>query len=264
MTRHPAVWLFGLALVCPSVAGAAQPSAALPLESTALTLAPGACEMGLVLPLRCGTGPKTELELRPLLMLVAPNLGLKHRWLERGAFVVSSRHGLLYPSGIYELLAREGVGGILPHESRVPLIVATTQALLVSYVAGARAVVTGKLATTLAARFGREQMTSIDLPWIYARQAPHRRGWSLTGGVDLVLGLPARLTLDLSLDAFRLGTRRGRFGLEQHTTLAWQTSARWRWALGYVLTWQQYPFGAETNLGGSRWPLPTADVRWTF
>lgn len=233
-------------------------------SASAQTLAPGQGEIGLLAPLRYGLSDGIEISTHPLLMLVAPNGALKRQWVTQGALRLATRHAVLYPSGLYSVLARDGTGGILPHETLVPHILALTNEVLVGYHPDSRLSLTGKVGATLAVRLGEENVASIDLPWAYTRQAPHRRGWGLVAGADLALRLHARVDASASVDVFVLGARRGRYGVEHRGTLAWQATEALRLVLGYAAFYQQYPYGTELNLGGSKWPVPFGDVQWRF
>ena len=101
-----------------------SPSLGGPSAGTAYTLDQGEGQVGIFQPLSYGVGENSELGTHALLLLLMPNLYFKQQWWASGSLAFATRHFLHYPTGLYSVLAKEGVGGIYPENAQIPHILA--------------------------------------------------------------------------------------------------------------------------------------------
>lgn len=224
---------------------------------TALLSEVGRWEVGLSGPLRYGLSEELELAVHPLLFFVAPNAQLKVAHGQRGGWHVASKHQLTYPTPLLRLLAREGIGGILPSARAVPHIVSLQSELLVTREVGAHWVSLG-LGVQVAPRVGESQLVSIDLPFVYPRTAA-MFGWA-TGiaSVHMQGPIAGKFGYEADVRAFTYPGVDGAFAVEQGAALRLTTSPRFMAQLGYRLSYAGYPFGTMFNI------VPTLELAWGF
>ena len=100
---------------------------------TAGTIRKGRFEVGLFSPLRWGVSERVELSAHPLAMFVIPNGGVKLKWTKLGKAQFSSYHSIAYPSILIGLVSRAGTGGFLPADTKIPHIVSSYNAALLTW-----------------------------------------------------------------------------------------------------------------------------------
>src|SRR5690554_2780911 len=217
----------------------------------------GRWEIGLFGPLRYGFSDTMELAVHPLLFFVSPNLQVKLGHGERGGWELASKHQVTYPTPLLRLLAREGIGGILPSDRAVPHIVSLQSELLASREFGQQLITFG-LGVQVAPRFGESQLVSIDLPFVYPRTAA-AFGWA-TGiaRVGAQGPIAGKLGYEAEVRAFTYPGVDGAFAVEQGAGLRWTTSPSFMAQAGYRLSYAGYPFGRMFNI------VPTVELAWGF
>ncbi len=215
-------------------------------------------ETGLFGATRMGLGDGLELSSHPLWFFVIPNVAVKRVDWVLGDAVLSSEHTLTYPTPLLKLLSREGVGGLLPHESRVPHIVALTNELLVTQPLGFGHALTGWLGLTLAGAVGRANVTTIDLPVVYPRMAAYYE--HVTGNAGLSLAGPVwrKVTYRVDGELFLIPNRQATWAAEADLEVSYTLGDTWQLMLGTKLAYSQLPYGSLTRL------LPMLDVRYAF
>ncbi len=221
-------------------------------------------EIGVFGALRYGLTENVELSTHPLFLFVIPNVAAKVAWFSGENSQFSSRHTLVYPTLLLNLVSREGTGGILPPTTEVPQIFALSNDALFSHQITEHHTMTWKLGVTVAPHFGggtagATQFTTIDVPLVYARTAAYYSVGSGVAGlaVDGPIWGPFSFVVDAGFFVMP-GMDDGKFAVEQGTTLRWNPSRSWMVQAGYKLVVGSYPFGMQTDI------LPTADVQWAF
>ncbi|MEE8409850.1 MAG: hypothetical protein V3T05_09610, partial [Myxococcota bacterium] len=165
-------WALGVLIALGAASNAAAESAAWS-QGTAYTLPHGRWEVGLFQPLRYGVADSIEVGTHPLLNVLMPNVAIKKAWLGWWGGQLSSRHSLTYPTGLLKALSRDGTGGVLPGDTRVPHIVALTNQAVYSRPLFGELLLTVEAGVTLAASFGRSTLPTIDLPIVFPRTAAY-------------------------------------------------------------------------------------------
>lgn len=224
---------------------------------TAYTMDAGRAEVGVFQPLRYGLTDDVELSTHALLNLLMPNAALVKRWPAVGRGRLATRHAIAYPGGLLLALAREGTGGILPHETRVPHILLLRNQVLFSQPLATWHLLTGRLGISLAPHVGQSTLDSIDMPVAFARTAALHRGWSVDAGVDVdgVISGPLRYFADV--DVFVLPYADARWAVEHAAMLGYAITPGFTLQAGYKLVYGPYRYGArELDL------LPLVDAVW--
>lgn len=103
--------------------------------SAAKTIKAGRTENGIFAPLRIGLKNNMEIQVHPLWFFVMPNARIKKNWSldSNSKFQVATEHGFTFPTPLLNLLAKEGVGGILPPTKKVPAILTLKNKVILSY-----------------------------------------------------------------------------------------------------------------------------------
>lgn len=248
-----------LAILAPRPAAAVN---ALFQPDTARTLPRGCLEVGIFGPLRWGVTDRLELAFHPLLAFVAPQLDATFAWGEIGAVEVASHHGLLYPTPLMRLLAREGTGGIVPHDVTYPHILATSHHLRLSRALGAQLLTLragGRLARHLTRFDGPRFWSEVEWHLVRPRTAAWFSGWSVDAGLALEGPLWRSLGYRVALDGFLMPGLRGDKAAEGTVLATWRPRATLQLRLGAMLSWCEFPYGNRLSI-----PLPLADLAWSF
>jgi hypothetical protein len=253
--------LFILAVFCASIA-AAEPQPDLWFQSaggSARTLPKGRWTIGIFQPLRYGVSDRIELSAHPLLFLLLPNLSAKWAHGSAGSWQLASRHSFYDPTPLLRLLGREGTGGIISPEFKIPNMGAWTSELLLTRKLGDEHFITAKAGLSFCLfRVGNlDSRTTIDLPLVYPRLQPFYHGYNWRGGVESLGRLYRRWHYLADADFFFTPKGNEQWALEHKGMLLWDKSSRLQLGLGYKLTYGEYPFGSQWHLLG-----PLVDVQW--
>ncbi len=221
-------------------------------------------EIGVFGALRYGVTERVELSTHPLFLFVIPNVTAKVAWWSGENSQFASRHTLVYPTLLLNLVSREGTGGLLPPTTDVPQIFALSNDALFSHQISDEHSLTWRLGVTIAPHFGggtsgATQFTTLDVPLVYPRTAAYHSTGSGVAGVALDGPLWGPLSYVLDADFFVMpGLDYGKFAVEQGMKFRWNPSPSWIVQAGYKLVVGSYPFGLQTDF------LPTADILWSW
>lgn len=243
------------------VVGSSPPAAAQSAtwsQGTAYTLPDGRWEIGLFQPLRYGVADSVEVATHPLINVLMPNLAIKKAWLGWWGGQLSSRHNLTYPTGLLKALSRDGTGGVLPGDTRVPHIIALTNQALYSRPLTGDHVLTAKLGVTLAASFGKSTLPTIDLPIAFTRTAAYHNVATFNVGLNADGRIWGPFLYSLDVDLFLMPDSRSTLAIEQSGMATWMATDEFAVQLGCTLVYGQYPFGTQWHL------LPLFDLMWAF
>ena len=230
---------------------------------TADTLPAGRVEFGVFQPLRWGITDAVDLESHIGLFALVPNLTVKLAWLRTPDFSLATEHTLTCPTPGLEMMSREGIGGILPANTRVPVIFTFSEALFVTAEHHPGQLVTGKLGLIIGHGFGRSTLPTIDLPVVYPRTSAWHDHVAINAGLDFDGTLWGPIDYQVDVDLWLLPHPDARaphpeatIAFEQSTLLVWRATPRISVYLGYKAVWGQYPFGDRWDI------LPLFDVQF--
>jgi hypothetical protein len=232
------------------------------LGRTAYVAPRGHLEGGLLQPLRWSVGRGIELATHPWWFALSPNLqvkvALKRMTFEETPMQLSMVHTVHYPSLWLRAVAREGAGGLLPANSDIPSIVATTHSVLATRPLADAYTLTTQVGVRLAWRMGTVDMPTLDLPLFYPRMAPYYGDVVLQGGISVDGRFARRLGLLGDAMFFIIPSSEGLFAFEQTSRLTWQPGRRLALAAGYRFIYGGYPYGADIHV------FPLVDLKWTI
>lgn len=216
-------------------------------------------EIGVFQPLRYGVSDKLEFSTHPLLFFVMPNFDIKWAHGKYGGFKIASAHGFTYPSMLMNLVAKEGIGGLISPEFDIPHILSFQNALLASRDVFNGHLFTGTLAFNVAVASGDlDPRTTIDLPVVYPRMSVYYNDFGFRVGADMKGPLFRRFgyAVDAELFYYPTGEPDVNSAFEHKGLLYWNKSSTVQFCVGYLLTYGEYPFGTQWHL------LPLMDVQW--
>ncbi len=238
---------------------------------TARTVAPGDWEIGVFAPLRYGLTERVELSTHALANLLMPNLTAKVLWRASEHLVLSSEHTLAYPTPLIETLSRAGTGGLWAEETVTPTIVAFHSHVLATWLPEGlprapstedrRHALTARAGVRAAASFGRANLTTADLWYLYERTAHWVNGATLdaTLAAEGPIAGPFDYFADVTLFVLLGGEYEDGSPVWNHSAgLAWRAGSSVRVEAGWWLSAGDFPGPDDWQL------LPRFDVafRW--
>ena len=237
-----------------SVAKTAQWSA-----GTAFPVQRGRFEFGLFQPATYGLSESLELSTHLLPNIFMPNMGIKWSHGSTGPYHWATRHSIYYPTRLLNLVAKEGIGGLISPEFTMPDMIAVHNELLVTRVWDPRFMTTAKLGITLALGSGDlDPRSTIDLPLIFPRLSVFYHTYSIRTGLNIQGRVFFRWHYQLNSDIFLIPEAEEDFAFDQTAFLLWRKNARFQSGFGCKLTYAEYPFGTQWHL------IPMLDTQWAF
>ncbi len=215
-------------------------------DNTANTLEQGRKEKGLFSPFKMGLKNNMELSTQPLLFFVIPNATLKKQW-RSDAVRIASVHKFTYPSVLYNILSREGTGGVLPNTSVVPPIFKFNNSLLISKEIHEQ-ILTLKLGFDFALKAGDSDFPEIEYHIVYPRVYSLSNIITPYFGVNLTGQFYERIKYDYSLNSFLFFNDNSGVILEHNFKIAWYKSDKFAVKAGAIYTHGDYPFGKDSGL----------------
>jgi hypothetical protein len=253
-THNTSVWLLGALLAVDSGQAEASPFDVMSAE----TLGDGAWDVGIFAPLRHGLSEDLEISSHPITAFWNGNFALKKGWGELGGWGVSTRHGFSYPTRLLAAFARDGAGGILPPDAKIPHIIAADTRVYMSrnITDATRLTLGGRV--TLAPSFGESSWGPVDMPLVYARTAAARNGVA----TNLSAALDGQCTESISwlssTEAWYLPGSVGSWSIEQTIASAWSSEGGFSVQGGAIFVAGEYDYGTNWHV------LPKFDMGWRF
>ncbi len=227
---------------------------AAPAHADHLILPAGRAEMGIFQPLRIGVSDTLEIDTFPLLAFVMPNVTARIGWSD----ALITEHAITYPTQLLRLLSREGTGGIMPLETKVPDILMIENLVHYRLALGRGQTVTFKGGAIIAGVSGPSTMPTIDLPLVYPRTAAWEDGITGRLGIDFDGAIGAHLYYNVDVDLFAMADSDAPFHVEHSLLAGWQMTWWVALQLGYKLVVGQYPFGTQVHI------LPMFDLNFVL
>ena len=235
-------------------------------------------EIGLFQPFRYALSDNIEYSTHPLWFFVIPNIALKRSHSDLAGYKTASQLKLFYPTPLLNIVARQGIGGLIdPNIIMPPMLGIAGTAIASRTVFGLRT--TFNAGVDLGIAMGELDMRStIDLPLIYHRLGVFYNQWGLHTGVDLQAKLADKVKLHLDIDLRLLpGISKdhpqqfftifsGENVVEHKLLLIWNRSQSFRVITGYKLVTGQYPYGHDMRILPyipllERW-VPIVELQW--
>lgn len=226
-------------------------------SNSAQLIPKGRFETGIFQPLRYGFSKSLEFSTHPLLFFMMPNFNVKWAHSNQGTYLISTHHSIYYPTWLFQVISREGTGGIISPEFEIPHLFAFGNEILVTRPLYAQHLVTAKLGFKFALKSDEyDERTSIDLPLVYHRLNIFYHGYQMNAGIDFNGHIFRRWHYLADVDLFYTPEADSRTEVEHKLMLLWNKSQRFQLSIGYKLVYGEYPFGTQWHL------LPVLDCQW--
>ena len=216
-------------------------------DGSANTLPEGRIEVGLFQPLRYGLNETFELSTFLLADILIPNITAKKFWINYYGIDFASKHSLIFPTPLLNTIAREGAGGILPANSKIPFILVLNNQILSTYEFLPDFELTIKLGLSQAIVSGRKDFPTIDLPLVYNRTSVYHENNLFNCGIDLRGILYKNIDFLIDYDHFFLPRDYADFCVEHKGLLIWKINRKFALSAGYKLVYSDYPSKLQRN-----------------
>jgi len=209
-------------------------------------------EMGFFQPLRYGYAETLEVSLHPLLFFVMPNLSVKIPHQNMGNWSTASRHSLLYPTPLLNMLSKgtkigSNIASLLSPNFLMPPMVGISNDWLMSR-SLPFADITLHAGIDLGIVIGDlDERSSIDLPLIYHRLGVYYNKWGLDLGVDVFRRFTKRFGIHADIDLRLLPGLNGNYDIEHKLLFIWTNSERFQFCTGYKFVFGEFPYGEESR-----------------
>ena len=219
-------------------------------------------EMGLFQPFRYGYSESIEYSVHPLWFFVMPNFSLKKSQSDFAGFTSASQYKMVYPTPFLNMIAKEGIMGIIAPDFQMPPMLGLSASWLMSKnMAGVNLTLNGGL--DLGFAFGDlDTRSTIDIPLVYHRLGVYYNKWGIHTGLDVQKNLTQKFTALFDLDLIFLpmtglaevqidpdaSKLMGEYSLEHKLLLIWNKSENFRVLTGYKFVMGEYPYGSDMRL----------------
>jgi len=217
-------------------------------------------EMGLFQPFRYGYSETIEYSVHPLWFFVMPNFSLKKSQSDFAGFTSASQYKIVYPTTFLNMIAKEGIMGIIAPDFQMPPMLGLSASWLMSKnMSGVDLTLKGGL--DLGFAFGDlDTRSTIDIPLVYHRLGVYYNKWSIHTGLDIQKNLTQKFTVLFDLDIKLLpglaeaqtdpdvSKLMGEYSLEHKLLLIWNKSENFRILTGYKFVMGEYPYGSDMRL----------------
>ena len=247
-----------LAAICAAALVAWAEDGAFRSEGTAFTLPKGRMEAGLGTPWSWGLNARTEISSYVLYDALVPGAGIKRLWLAGPRMYLASMHSVYSPTPLLNLLSREGTGGIIPPDNKIPFFLASGNYVLMTLPFHERHAATLRLGGKLCGSMGENTLETIDYFMVYARSAAWHTGYSFDAGIDLRGTAWRGFHYRFAGDFFLMPGMKGAWETEQTGLISWRWHERLAISAGARYVAGAFPFGVDWMI------FPLADIRLGF
>ncbi len=227
-------------------------------NNTAKTLKKGRKEVGIFSPLKFGLKDSMELSIHPLLFFIIPNIELKKYWTSFGIFDLASKHKISYPTLLYNVISKRGIGGILPETSIIPQMFKFNNAVIIGTTINEYLTTTVNVGLDLTLSFGESSFPEIEYHIIYPRTYSYNNLFTPYFGVNFTGIVFGKLFYEYNFTAFFMTNEYEGSILENKLKFQWNVSDKFAIKGGALLSYGQYPFGEGGGL------FPVFDLMYGF
>ena len=210
-------------------------------------------EMGVFQPFRYGYTETFEFSLHPLLFFIMPNLSFKVPHQNMGGWVTASRHSLIYPTPILNLVSKgtkigNNIASLISPNFHIPPMIGISNDWVMSRSLDL-ADITLHGGIDLGIVIGDlDERSSIDLPLVYHRLGVYYNTWGLNLGLDIFRYLTQRFGIHADIDLRMLPGLNGNYDIEHKFLFIWNKSERFQLCTGYKFFYGQLPYGKQARL----------------
>ena len=215
---------------------------------SAHTLEQGRVEIGLFQPLRYGYNQFTEFSVHPGWFFLIPNFEIKESRIDFYKFKTATSYKVIYPTPLLNMLAKEGIGGIIAPQHKMPSMFTFSGTLIGSREFGG-VEISLNAGLDLGLVFGELNPNStIDLPLVYHRLGVLYNGWGIHSGVDFQKDVKGNFDIFLDFDILALPGYEGVFSFENKILISWYKSEKLKLMTGYKFVAGEYPYGSDARI----------------
>ena len=208
----------------------------------------GRVEIGLFQPLRYGYNQFTEFSVHPGWFFLIPNFEIKESRIDLYKFKTASSYKITYPTPLLNILAKEGIGGVIAPQHEMPSMFIFSGSLIGSRDIGGFEI-SLNAGLDLGLVFGDLNPTStIDLPLVYHRLGVLYNGWGVHSGVGFQRAIKDNFDILFDFDILALPGYEGAFSFENKVLLSWNKSEKFKVMTGYKLVAGEYPYGSDARI----------------
>ncbi|MCF7858763.1 MAG: hypothetical protein K9N07_05490 [Candidatus Cloacimonetes bacterium] len=201
----------------------------------------GRLEVGVFQELSYGFNETTEFSTNALANFVMPNFTIKKFWKNIEGWKFSSKHSLIYPTLLLNLIAKEGAFGILPDNSKIPQIFVLSNQFMLSYSYNKHLNVIPKIGFSVALISGESDFPTLDMPIVYNRTSVYHEKRMFNIGIDIRGDVIPKLEYLVDLDKFILDKDYCKYSYEHKAMLIWKINRKFALSGGYKLCYSDYP-----------------------
>jgi hypothetical protein len=240
-------------------------------DYNAFVLNPGVVKYSVFSPASVGLCKNLDISAHPIMLFLSPSVELKYHFDKKQDIMISSYHGINYPTILLSVIARKGTGGVISPEFDIPQMVAVRNGIMATTTLGSDNYLTGRLGFEFAINNSvLEPGTSVDLPVIAPRSAVYYNNV----GFNLAISNEGRISsifnylLKCEVFAFPFISEKVKREYEDgHNSLFFELTGNLVWKIsgssaitpGFKLCYGDYPFGTKWHL------LPSIDfTKWIF
>ncbi|MDA3862753.1 MAG: hypothetical protein PF689_02685, partial [Deltaproteobacteria bacterium] len=197
-----------------------------------------------------------EISLHPLLFFGYPNLKFKKRWYRNHIFNFAHSTSISYPTLLLKAFSREGSGGLLPADSKIPHIYQATHNLIFSFRLPRQLYLSFLAEISRSHTLGKNNFPEIELPLIYPRSWHYQETFTIRNGIDFQGKLYKDFSFLLDFDIFYVPGNAEKIHFEHKLALSWAVNSKLYILAGYKLSAGRYPFGNRLYF------FPLIDLQW--
>ena len=232
----------------------------------ASTIEKGRLETGVFLPLRYGITETLEVSTFPLFDFIMPNVTIKKNFVnKKDKLYFSTEHSFLYPTLALKLVSKRGIFGLLPETSKIPQIISTEHAFILTYKFSDYFVVTTRAGLFVPIIFNSvkdEDFPELDMMLLYQRTISYKGLLVYNLSLDIDGKIFSNFFYGVDVDFYKSIPAEGKelpLNIESKILLTWKSSKDFAIFLGAKFIWGDYPGGkADLTI------LPLFDVAFTF
>lgn len=195
---------------------------------------------------KLGANKNMEWQIQPLFFFISPNLGLKKHWKSyKNGLSIASLHRVNYPSIYLNLFSREGAGGVLPKDSKIPPMLSIKNELLLGFNSKEN-VITLRAGIALAFKLSgaEKKFPDLDFPFLYNRTLAFNHSPNIYMGINYNRDFLPKWNIEADFAAFSVGNENRDFVHESRLVFLWKKSDKLGLKAGAAAAYGNYPFGS--------------------
>ena len=217
-------------------------------------------EVGLFQPFRYGYNKTLEYSTYPIWFLLMPNVTIKMSHEDFQSYSMATKWSMYYPSPLLKIAAKEGVGGFIDPNLKVPSMIGLSASLLLS-----KTILDMDLTFNSGLDIGfslgyLDNRINIELPLLYHRLSVFQNNYGFHTGLDIGRNITEKISTHIDFDFSilpGLNTKKtdsniakllGEYSFEHKALLIYEKSDTFRFLTGYKFVHGEYPFGSESRI----------------